>query len=308
MPTITTSPTAPSNTVTMKTSAPTVAAAVEATRQPDKIEGQVTEAAQIATEPTKEATQDLSPKFAALARKEKALRQQAEAVKAERARMEAERAEYQNRYVSKERLTQDSLGVLSELGITRDHIADLMLNGDSPQNSDLLSVRKELEELKTKYAQYETKAQEKETEAYKQAVSQIRHDVTGLVSVDPNFETIKDTKSEDAVVELIEREFEASGKILSIEEACLEVENYLVEEGLKMANLRKVKAKFAAPTEAVDAAAATALEAPEAKPKLQSQQVSVKTLTNAQMASTSKPLTRAERRQRAILAGMGQLK
>lgn len=239
----------------------------------------------------------LSPKFAALARKEKALRAQAQQFKAREDALKAKESEYQTSYISKsdlqKKLADDPIAFMNENGLSWDQLTQLALN-QSPQDTQIKALKAEIEALRADQNNVKTTMNEQQSKAYEQAVTQIRNDAKMLVHSDLAYETIKDTNSEEAIVTLIEETFKQDGTLLSVDEAAQQVENYLIEEGLRMARLNKVKAKLTPPSEVP-------------KPQLHEKQ-QMRTLTNAQTASAPTRLTQKDRIERAKLAFMGQLK
>lgn len=258
------------------------------------------------TEVTKAATPEdpISTQYANLARKEKAIRakalQQEQAYKAKEAAMlareeafKAKEAEYQSKYISKDKLSQDTLNALADAGLTYDQITELMLNSNSPERKQQSDYEKRLDaklaELERKQADGVKAQQEQQTQAYQQAIKQIKSDTTSLVTSDPNFETIKETNSIDDVVELIERTFKQDGILLSVEDAAKQVEDYLVEEAFKLTKLKKIQQRL------TPAKPAEVQQEPPKQPQ------TLKTLTNA-VASSGKLSVR----DRAIAAFKGQ--
>lgn len=240
----------------------------------------------------------LSPRFVALAKKEKALRSQMQAIKAREDALKAKEEEYQTSYVPKsslsERFKSDPLSVMNEYGVSYDTLTQAILNqppqGD-PAISEIQKKLKAIEEAQTKSAE---QFQNQQKQAYEQAVEQIRRDTKLLIETDAAFETIKETDSVEAVVKLIEETFKEEKVLLSVEEAAKEVEDYLVEESLKLARLKKVQAKL------------TPAQVEEQPKPTKTEKPSFTTLTHAQTAST-KPLTNRDRRERAILAFQGKI-
>ncbi len=238
----------------------------------------------------------LSPKFAVLARKEKALRTQAQQLKAQADALKARESEYQTSYISKsdlqKKLADDPVAFMNEHGLSWDQLTQSVLN-QSPQDNQIKALKAEIEALKADQNTVKTTMSEQQTRAYDQAVNQIRNDAKMLVHSDPQFETIKETKSEEAIVSLIEETFKQDGTLLSVDEAAQQVEEYLIEEGMRMARLNKVKAKLT-PQQAEQQ---QIIEKPQ-----------MRTLTNATTALTPKRMTQKDRVERAKLAFMGQLK
>lgn len=240
----------------------------------------------------------LGSKFALLARKEKAISSRIMELKAREEAIKKKEEEYNSpSYIPKSRLSEDPLSVLRESGIEYEKLTELMLNQGPQPDPLILELKKELQELKDAQKKSSTDYEETQKKSYEQAVSQIRNDVKILVDSDSTFETIKETNSQDAVVELIEQTFQTKGVLLSVEDASREVEEYLIEQALKMANLNKVKQKLS-PLEA-------AMKSQD--PTKQSQQSPIKTLTNANTQTSTRPLSGKDRRERAIAAFQGKL-
>lgn len=250
----------------------------------------------------------LSRQFAQLARQERILRQKAQqqqqAIKAREAELaakeeaiKAKEQQYQDGYISKDQLKHDALRILADSGVSYDELTQQLLN----QQSVNPAVEATIKRLEAKIASLEDKAtqsskayEESQQHAYRAAVKQIEMDVRSTVMNDPNFETIRSTKSVGDVVELIEETYKKDGVLMTVEEACQEVENYLVDEAMKLTRIGKIKrqleqARTAQPSQK------TATQ--------QQQQPTMKTLTNA--AASTRKLSAKER---AILAFKGQLK
>lgn len=239
------------------------------------------------------AAPEVDPKLQAMARKERALQIERQKFNVEKADLQKKLSDYETNYIPKSTLTQklseDPIGFMNEHGLTYDQLTQVILNKDefnSPVYKNLVNKLKSIEEQQNATQKQFAEQQQRD---YDQAVTQIRNDSKLLVDSDSRFETIKETNSSEAIVELIRETFDTQGRLLSVEEAAQTIEDYLVEEGFKMAQLNKIKAKLIPPP------------SPE-----QQTQPQMKTLTNAVSAS-SKPLTRKDRRERAMLAGMGKL-
>jgi hypothetical protein len=258
------------------------------------------------TEATKPDSQELvSPRFAALARQQKAFRQQQKAFEEQRKAFETEKsarqAEIEQAMSWKTRLTQDPLSVIQEAGLSYDQLTNAILNQPSPQDLQFQKLQQELQALKASQEQSLTKIEQAQKQQYEEAKNQIRNDVSSLVDADESFETIKAMNAQEAVVELIEQIYNQEGNLLSIEEAAKEIEEHLVEEAMKLAQLKKIKSKILPPQPQV-------LEGTqEAAPQQQPQKPLMNTLSNRMVQSPAKPMTSRERRERAIAAFMGKL-
>lgn len=247
--------------------------------------------------------------FAQLAKREKQLRfkalQQEEAYKAREAQLQAREAELSNKYknydtdyIPKSRLQSDTLRILAEAGVPYDQITQQLINETTsprdPRTEAVISeLKQQIQELKLATEAQKQSATDQQSQQYQAAIKQIQTDVNQLVYSDPAYETIKATNSTRDVTELIERTYKDEGRLMSVEEACKEVEDYLFEETYKLTQLNKIKSKLGMKTPA------STTEVVE-KSK---QQQPIKTLTNN--VASSRQLSAKER---AVLAFKGELK
>lgn len=246
-------------------------------------------------------------KFAQIARQEKALRakihqanlqlkQREEALKAREAALQPQLQQQDlSNYIDKARIKQDALTVLEEAGVSWDELTNQAVNRqptDPRVMSTISQLQAEIAQLKAESKTTAKTMEEREAANYQAAVKQIRSDVNKLVYTDPEFETIKAMKAEKDVVELITKTYAERGEVLTAEEAAQEVEAYLIEEGMKITQLAKIKKRMAA-------ANASQLK-PDEKTQTQKQPQPMKTLTNA-TASAQKTSVR----ERAIARANG---
>lgn len=278
---------------------PTITKAAEIPSAP--IEPKLKQTSTSEAVPTEEAQPQekaLSPQHVALARKEKALRSQSQALKAREDALKARESEYETNYIPKSKLSErfksDPVALMQEHGLSYDQLANLILNQPSQQDQALQKLQAELQSIKEAQETAVKQGEEQQKKSYEQAVHQIRTEAKLLIASDASYETIKETGSEEAVVELIKETFEKEGTLLTVEDAAKEVEDYLVEEALKYAQLKKVQARLNPPTVA------------EALKQQITEKPQIKTITHAITAST-KPSSDKDRRQRAILAAQGKL-
>lgn len=281
--------------------------------QPDKSETPVAEEVASAAAPEAPKVEDkedpLSTQYANLARKEKALRakalaqenalkQREEAIKAREEQIKTKEASYGDGYIQKDRLTQDTLSVLAENGISYDQLTEMALNQSQqdPMTKHLIGkLEAELKTIRENQERAQKASEDQQKNSYQQAVNQIRTEAKALITSDANFETIKETGSVDDVVDLIEKTFQEDGILLSVEDAAREVEEYLVEEALKITRLKKIQQRLnsTAKTETESSPKQVETKAPEAP--------QMKTLTNSM--ATSRQLSR---RERALAAFKGE--
>lgn len=236
-------------------------------------------------------------KFALLAKKEKQLLGLKLDLQKREEALKARDEEYSKSYISKSKLMEDPLGQLKASGLDYNKLTEMMLN--QPQvDPTIQKLMDENKYIKDEVQQFKQTYEDSQKKAYEDAKRQIKDEVDYLVGNDSTFETIKESGAQDAVVELIEQTYNTQGKLLSVEEASREIEEYLVQDFLKKSKLTKIQNLLKPP----------ALEEKKTLPSdmknvAQSPAPVPKTLTNS-MSNSTRPLTA---RERAILAFNGQL-
>jgi hypothetical protein len=269
--------------------------------------------APVAPAATETATQQAQPSqdqlaLRKMAQREASLRREMAAIKAEKdAWVQKEQAwkqkeeEYSQKYIPRDKLETDPLGMLSELGYDNERVAQMLLNPQAPVPPYVEKLLKKIEALEQGQQQSKTEAEKQQQAQYETAINQVRNDVMNLVKTNESFEGIRASGAEEAVVQLIVETYNTENRLMSVEDAAQAVEDYVLEEALKLANIGKVKSKFAPPP----------VEVPEAQPQKQNiiprQQSQLKTLTNSQTVSSRAPQTDRDRRARAIAAFQGKL-
>ena len=254
-------------------------------------------------------------KFQELTRQERILRAKAQkqaadlktaqdALNAREAALAAREAKLDpNQYIERSRLKADPLSVMAETGLSYEEVTEQLLRQtpkDPRVEAELNSLKQVIKNLEAKLDNGEKAQNEQRTADYQNALKQIERDASAMVKSDPEtYEAIAKTGSVKAVTKLIERVYREEGVLLSIEEAAEQVEEELIDQGIKTySNIDKIKKRLAA------ANASTATAKPQDKKteaKSQQQQPQMKTLTNAQ-ASTRK----LSARERALLAFKGE--
>lgn len=262
-------------------------------------------------ETTAKAEEPISSQFAVLARKEKQHRarvqaqetafkaQQAELAKL-KAELDAKSQDYNTNYIPKSKLTEDTIQTLLEAGISYDKITEMALQQGTPSQDPALKavineLRAEIKALKGDSENTKKSITESQEQSYKQAIHQIKVDISSLVKEGEDFEAIRATNSVDDVVELIERTYKEDGILLTNEEAAKQVEEELIGRISKYSQLSKIQQKFKASGKAPSQQTGSA-QTPQSQGG-QKQQQPAKTLTNSM--SNSRQLTA---RERAILA------
>lgn len=252
-----------------------------------------------ATEPAKPDTakpvEATDQRLEAYLKKERHLSQMRKEIKQREDAIAAKENQYKQQYIDKQRLTTDPLGTLIDNGITYDQLTQMLLNQPNSVDPTIRAIRSQIEQIQANQAQASKNAEAATQAQYDQALNQIRTDVKSLVGTGPEYEGIKTLGMHEAVVDLIVQTFNDEGYVMDLADAASRVENRLVEDNTKLAQLPKVKAKWQPQTETPAATGPNTQRQP------------MKTLTNAVNSQTPKRSTDKERVQRAILAFQGKL-
>lgn len=276
---------------------------------------------QVAQDPTQNASTEakdtpaelpVSSQLALLSRKEKALRfkqqqqdqafkAREEAIKARETAADAKEREYQSGYVSKADLKKQTLKMLAEADVSYEDLTQQVLNQSQTNpytEAQIARLEAKIQELTASTEESKKIYSSQQEQALEAATKQIRMDVRNLVKSDPAYETVRATNSVNDVVDLIKKTYEQDGYVMSIEDATQEVEDYLIEEAIKLTKIQKIQKRLqpAASTPPKQSDNAQTLQ-----PNKQPQQM--KTLTNA--TGSTRPLSA---RERAIAAMEGKLK
>lgn len=253
-----------------------------------------------------------SRQFAQIARQEKILRQKEQAFKAKEADLVAREAKLSQtpqtpaidlkQYVSIERFKADPLAVMAETGMSYDAITEQLISqSNTPQDprtqATISKLEAKIQAMEDAAKADKDAATQRQTAEYEHAVKQVREQAKKLAFTNPEFEMIKATNSVEDVVDLIKRTHAEEGILMSVEEASQQVEEYLIEEALKLNKVSKVQKRLqkVAPT-----VKASTVQTPVTEQKQQQQ---MKTLTNA--TGSTRQLSAKER---AMLAFKGELK
>jgi len=252
------------------------AAPLEAKAQPQE-QSQVSIPDQgVQAKPQPEAIGAVSPELAELAKQKRALQIEREQWLKEK---EANKAPADG-YIKLDDLKANALSVLQRAGVTYEQLTNEILQnqGQAPQQ-DLNKFKEEL--LKT----IDEKLAGKDTQQEEAVYNFMRKEVDRLSSL-PKYRLIKESNSQDDVMDLVKRMWNEKGEVWTEWEAMDAVEKELREDAKRYARvigeLEETKA-------------------PEEKPQAQVTVQKQKTLTNKDSARP--PMTR---RQRAIAAALGQ--
>lgn len=229
---------------------------------------------------TVEATEPLSPQFAALARERRALQVKAREI-ADREKAFESKSQGSDQ-ISKAKLKSDPLSVLMEAGVTYDELTQAILANQG--SSEVTALKAELNAIKEGI---DNKFKEKDTQAEQQVLAEMRREADRTIVSNDDFELVRETRSVPKVMELIEKTYKTTGEVLDVSEALKLVEDELFKRQSKLANTKKLQGLYK----------------PAEVAPMQQRHQGMRTLTNKDTASV--PMTA---RDRALAAFYGTLK
>lgn len=194
-----------------------------------------------------EATQPLSPQFAALARQKRALQvKERELLDREKALTAQSQGSGSEDLIA--RLKTDTLSVLQEHGILStpefyNSISEKMLSGET-FNPEIHALKEEIKALKKGVDESFQTQEQRNEEA---ALTEMLNEAESLSKEGDEFELIRASGdvAYDKVLRLIHSTYKKSGRVLDVREAMNTIENQLLIDAEKFAGLNKVRSKFA---------------------------------------------------------------
>lgn len=194
-----------------------------------------------------EATQPLSPQFAALAKQKRALQLE----RAELDKLKAELAQNKVAPVSDqlaEKLKSDPMSVLQEHGVLNpefyNSLTERLLNEQQGINPEIQATIQTLkEEIKTLKEGVDKSFQTREAQQEEAALTEILYEAEALAKEGDAFELIREQDAYDKVLRLIHKTYKDTGRVLGTTEAMNRVENELLAHAEKLARLGKVQSK-----------------------------------------------------------------
>lgn len=250
----------------------------------------------------------LSSKFAALSRKSKELSEREtkwksdqEVVRADAAKAKAEADQYRDKYgrfaTLEEKMKTDKRAglkwLMEDQGATAEELSDYLLEELNPDPSRrqeravsdiekrLMDKITALEGKQTAKEQAELDKQKlSETERFEQTVTQVKTEIKQMIDGSDEYELIRLNEAYDTVLEVLEHQYNKTGRIMTYEEAAGLTESYLDEQATKQYEAKRAK-QAAKPTE-------------PAKLKTTSPTLSNTLSTEVHSAVETKPRTREE--------------
>lgn len=228
-----------------------------------------------------------------LAHLEKALRQQAKKYKDLERRFTTPPVATPQAPAPKLDLKSELKRALQAGEISYEELGNEYLSQPSPEDAKYSRLEAKIAQLEGELGKTKDGMSDSQKQAYDGAIKQVRSKVDALVASDERFELTRLEGKQAKVVDYIETTYKEDGVLLTEEEAAQEIEAYLEERALKVAQSKKIQTKLA-----------PAPVAAQEKPSPQSQQPhTIKTLTRSiDQQAAPKGDTERDRVARAVAA------
>ncbi len=228
--------------------------------------------------------QPLSPQFAELARRRRSLQVKEREI-ADREKALQAQTPAQGDVITKAQLKSDPLGILLDSGVTYEQLTEAVLANQNGYNPEIKALKDEIAALR---AGVDKTLTDRDVQSKQAALAEMQREAKQVIAVGDDFELVRATNSVPTVMQLIERTYDKTGEILDVRQALSLVEEELLTENLKIANLKKIQSQFSPQ--------APMTQAPQPQRQM-------RTLTNKDTASV--PLSR---KARALAAFQGTLR
>ena len=191
-----------------------------------------------------EDTKQVNPQLVAIAKAKRALQIEREAFLKEKEEAAKNLVSNQDS-ISLTNLKKTPLKILFENGVTYDQLTEEILSLSDDNNPAVQRLEAKIKSLEEGF---ETRSKEqvaREEAAEARVKLEIKADAEAIVAEQADeYEMVRETKSLDQVVELIDRTLKKTGKILSVEKALQLVEDQLVEDHLPIAKIKKLQSRL----------------------------------------------------------------
>jgi hypothetical protein len=139
----------------------------------------------------------------------------------------------QGQYLSRKDLQEQTLKILNENGITNQRLIELQLGSNSQEQSPEAASAAKFAALEAEIASLKANTDQRDVQARTQAEQIVHNDAKLLVDNDPSYSVTKTLGMQGEVSKLIIQNYDATGEMLSIEEAARMVEAELTDRTLK---------------------------------------------------------------------------
>lgn len=238
-----------------------------------------------------EATKPLAPQYAALAKAKRALQLQEQAL-AEREKALEGKSQVPEGNYTKDQIKANALSILRDAGVTNDELTEAILRESQDYGPGFTKLEAEIKSLKEALNNQQKTSEERESQQEQQVLRQMTKEAEALVSQGDDFELVRESGYVPKAIELVHKTFKKTGEVMDLTEALTLIENELLSDSLKFAQLKKVQAKLTPQQEQQLQAAKSAGDK------------TMRTLTNRDGTSSSQ----MSRRDRAIAVMEGRLK
>ncbi len=192
---------------------------------------------QVAANPEAEATQPISPQYAALAKQRRALQVKERELQAREKAMSEPSGQKDS--IALARLKAEPLNVLLEAGVTYEQLTEAVLANQG--NSEIRALKAELNALKEGV---DKKLTDRDAYQEQQVLAEMKREAQQLAASGEEFEMVRGMNSVPDVMRLIEQTYRKTGEVLDVKEAMTLVENELFKDAQKIANFKKMQSQF----------------------------------------------------------------
>lgn len=196
-------------------------------------------------------TEQVDPKdrFDVFVRKEKQLLRQKRDIEARAQAMEAKYKDYDTTHIPRQRLIDDPLAVLSDLGIDYNKLSETILNNPNATDPTILALKKQLAAMEQKMATTGQPQTQNDSEARERALEHIRNQVKHVADSSTDYEVLRDSGAYERAVEIIEEHHNETGTLMDIKEACAKADKEIFDESVAyFSKIKRVQAHFAPKT------------------------------------------------------------
>lgn len=207
---------------------------------------------------TPEESVKLSPQLSAIARKEQAFRQREATLKQREKDLEAKLAKADQFDQISTKFAAKDFSEAEKMGLSYEEHTKYLIDKQGSEDPQVQAMKK----LEAEIQALKTNQEESISQSFEETVSEYKKEILKAVTDNPEFSSIKELKREDAVLQLILDSWEEDKEEVTVEQACKDIEEFLIEQGKRFSALPKLK------------------PAPVEERKLPPPKPTVKTLTN----------------------------
>lgn len=195
----------------------------------------------------------IAPRFALLAKEEKRLQEERKRISEERKNPEYQ--EFLEFKKIKASAKNDPLSVMEKLGLTYDELTDYVISGKHTKDPSVKALEDKLAKMEAEAKEREAKAKKDYEEA---ELNHFRETIKNeCLKNTEDFELVNLHDAHGLVYNVIQKHYDNTGKVLSINEAAKKVEDYLETETQKFQGSKKLQKLFGVSAKAAEADTST---------------------------------------------------